>query len=289
MTERSLLQHAGNGETLAQHWIEASRGRPRAGALDPEAAADFLRALAAALTDAANRRDKGQAVDDTSLVAAGRAFAWAVGSPAVAIEHLIALRSAFQLLLCDPGQQPAMSTIHLLIDEVVSGIVRETVVDLERDALLDPLTGLFNRRALARNLDLEIGRANRQDRPFSIVFLDVDHLKYTNDTQGHAAGDAVLTSVAAGLRTVLRQADSAYRVGGDEFVVLLPETESHAIDTVIERVVSEDMPRCTWGAASYPQDATTAEGLLQAADQQLLARRHSGRPGASGADIGCQP
>jgi diguanylate cyclase (GGDEF)-like protein len=287
--DQRLLQAVGSGELLAQRWIAACRNRPQAGTVDAAAAADFLRALAAAMARAKDRPAGSPPEVDASLIAAGRAFAWAAGSTSNAVEQLVALRAAFQAMLTFPSQAALMNAIHLLVDGVIVGVVRETVVDLERDALLDPLTGLFNRRALARNLDLEIGRARRLERPFSMVFLDVDHLKAVNDSQGHAAGDAILAAVADALRAALRQADSAYRVGGDEFVVLLPETLGDAIGAVVERLIGEGSPACTWGAASYPEDGSTATVLLRAADNRLLARRQNRRASSAPADVGCQP
>ena len=168
-----------------------------------------------------------------------------------------------------------------LLDEAIVQIVRETVAELERDALVDPLTGLFNRRALTRNLELEIGRARRQDRQFSLVYIDIDGLKSVNDRHGHAAGDEWLRALAGVLMGVLRKADTAYRVGGDEFVILLPETAPSGISTVVDRIAREGAPATTWGSASYPAQGYTPDALLDAADRELLARRRQ-RKAASG-------
>ena len=87
----------------------------------------------------------------------------------------------------------------------------------------DPLTNLLNRRAFVRDLDTEVARARRYRRPLALVVLDLDGFKEVNDRYGHAAGDAVLERVAAKLTSILRETDSAFRIGGDEFALILVE------------------------------------------------------------------
>jgi diguanylate cyclase (GGDEF)-like protein len=287
--DQRLLDTMAGGELLAQHWMVECRRRTAAGPLDPSAAADFMRALAAALSRVKEQVPQVPLEADDALLAAGWALAWSSRSTTDAIEQLVSLRAAFGTLLTEPAARPLMDAIHSLLDDVIVGVVRSTITDLERDALLDPLTGLFNRRLLGRNLDLEIGRARRLDRPFTMLFFDVDGLKGVNDRDGHAAGDAVLLALADGLRSVLRQADSAYRIGGDEFVVLLPETTAAAATAVVDRLLAEGAPSCSWGTACYPDDADTAEGLLRSADRQLLARRHERRSASSSNDLTFDP
>ena len=92
-------------------------------------------------------------------------------------------------------------------------------------SLTDTLTGLFNTRHLHERLPAEIERAQRYNRPLSLLVLDCDHFKRINDTFGHLEGDRVLQGLAGVIRDCLRRSDSAFRYGGEEFVVLLPETE----------------------------------------------------------------
>jgi diguanylate cyclase (GGDEF)-like protein len=99
----------------------------------------------------------------------------------------------------------------------------------------DELTQLPNRRDMHRTIEKEVDRANRFKKAFSIIFIDIDHFKDVNDTYGHAAGDAVLKSVASTIRSLLRKYDVLARYGGEEFLTLLPETELKDAAHVAER------------------------------------------------------
>ena len=103
-------------------------------------------------------------------------------------------------------------------------------------SLTDTLTGLFNTRHLHERLPAEIERAQRYNRPLSLLVLDCDHFKRINDTFGHLEGDRVLQGLAGVIRDCLRRSDSAFRYGGEEFVVLLPETELTAARLLAERL-----------------------------------------------------
>jgi diguanylate cyclase (GGDEF)-like protein len=151
---------------------------------------------------------------------------------------------------------------------------------LEQEALVDPLTGLLNRRALERDLRRERARATRYDRRFSLMVIDLDGLKKVNDTDGHLAGDLYLRALATALSDVLRSGDEAYRIGGDEFVVLLPETAEARAEVVAERVAESGAPPFSWGAATFGPDGEEPETLLSLADKRLYARRAKvrGRP-----------
>nr|MDQ3757308.1 GGDEF domain-containing protein [Actinomycetota bacterium] len=131
--------------------------------------------------------------------------------------------------------------------------------------------------ALERDLRRETGRASRYGRRFSVMLLDLDGLKTANDRHGHAAGDALLRSLSQALGRALRVGDAAYRIGGDEFVVLLPETSDETVDTVVGRIVRAGAPPFGWGTAVYPDDATDGDGLICAADQRMLAARAAAR------------
>ncbi len=103
----------------------------------------------------------------------------------------------------------------------------------------DPLTNLLNRRSFVRELDSEVARAQRYDRPIALLVFDLDQLKQLNDTYGHAAGDDALQHVAATLKRVLRGADHAFRIGGDEFAVILPETTAEDAHAAAQRIAAE--------------------------------------------------
>jgi diguanylate cyclase (GGDEF)-like protein len=103
----------------------------------------------------------------------------------------------------------------------------------------DPLTDLLNRRSFVRELESEVARARRYDHPLAVLVLDFDELKTLNDTHGHAAGDAALQHVAATLKRVVRSGDHAFRIGGDEFAVLLPESTAEDARAVARRIADE--------------------------------------------------
>jgi diguanylate cyclase (GGDEF)-like protein len=133
-----------------------------------------------------------------------------------------------------------------------------------------------NRRALNRDLERELARAVRYLRPLSLVAIDVDHLKAINDQQGHAAGDDVLRHLTTELQRGLRVGDAVYRVGGDEFVLLLPDTAAEHVTRLLHRV--EDLaPAFSYGVATAPDDSTAPEALLALADQRLLTARRLAR------------
>jgi diguanylate cyclase (GGDEF)-like protein len=151
----------------------------------------------------------------------------------------------------------------------------------------DPLTGLPNRRAFMRELESELERTRRHGRPLALVLCDVDHLKQINDTQGHPGGDRALCEAGRGLRESLRAGDTAFRIGGDEFALLLPETTAEQAAIVTMRVAapkgSEPGPRLSCGVAAAPDDSTDAEALISHADSALYATKRAATAPALGA------
>jgi diguanylate cyclase (GGDEF)-like protein len=142
-----------------------------------------------------------------------------------------------------------------------------------RLAVTDPLTGLYNRNFLGKQLDLASSRSKRHGRGYSILAFDVDGLKKVNDQFGHAAGDAALAALAKAVRAAVRLEDIAVRVGGDEFVVLLPDTDEDEAAIVGERLVTavlaetrpDRVAGVSVGLATW-RDGVTAEELLREAD-----------------------
>lgn len=167
--------------------------------------------------------------------------------------------------------------------------------EAQRLSLTDPLTGLWNYRYLRESLRREVERASRFGRMLAVLVLDLDHFKEVNDTYGHAAGDAVLGEFARRIRIGLREVDVAFRQGGEEFVVLLPETDGYGGAIVAERLgaavrdrpVTVDVPRgdrpgqipitVSIGVAVYPEHGTEARDVLAAADEALYAAKRAGR------------
>jgi len=168
--------------------------------------------------------------------------------------------------------------------------LRAANADLKRLANTDVLTGLANRRRFMEVLEAEIERSERYDRPLSLVLVDMDHFKQVNDTHGHAGGDQVLRAAAAILRSVCRDVDLAARVGGEEFAILLPETDAPGAETVAERArakIASGHHRAPSGAgfritasagvATFGREITSGEALLQAADDALYRAKTQGR------------
>jgi diguanylate cyclase (GGDEF)-like protein len=214
---------------------------------------------------------------DPAVAEVAAEFAAAVGSLDKAIGQFVCLREVLRRRLAPtvpPEELPeTLSRMHMMIDRAVQSVAGHLADRLEQEALVDPLTGLFNRRGLERDLRRERGRAERYGQRFSVVVLDVDGLKAVNDADGHLAGDLYLRSLAEALRHVLRKGDEAYRVGGDEFVILLPEVNEARAEVVVERVMDAGAPPFSWGAATFGLDGFDGEELIDVADQRLYQRR----------------
>jgi diguanylate cyclase (GGDEF)-like protein/PAS domain S-box-containing protein len=151
-------------------------------------------------------------------------------------------------------------------------------------ALHDPLTGLANYRKLMDVLETELERSARSKRPFSLLLLDLDGLKVINDKHGHLVGSRALCRLADALRRHCRAIDTAARYGGDEFVVLLVETDRNAALTVARRIrdrVARDREKppisVSVGVTVCPEDGETVESLLAAADRELYKQKDSHR------------
>jgi diguanylate cyclase (GGDEF)-like protein len=162
----------------------------------------------------------------------------------------------------------------------------EELKSLERNAVTDPLTGLHNRRLFDETIDKELNRARRYAHPLSLVALDLHRFKEVNDKHGHPRGDDVLHAAAATLRKALRTSDSAFRTGGDEFALILPQTDSAQASALSRRIglVFSEMVRplnltisvsMDHGVATYPQDDDQRDTLIRLADERLYHFKHS--------------
>ncbi|MBI2803062.1 MAG: GGDEF domain-containing protein [Gammaproteobacteria bacterium] len=161
----------------------------------------------------------------------------------------------------------------------------------------DELTGLPNRRAFEETMQREFERATRQARVFSILVIDADGLKPTNDAYGHAAGDRLIREIANSLKATLRASDHCARYGGDEFVALLADADANRALDAAERLrlcvanTSFDVggnrvnATVSIGVATYPTDATDVEQLLSVADRALYQAKNDGKNRIRGFDV----
>ncbi len=156
------------------------------------------------------------------------------------------------------------------------------------DALRDPLTGLGNHRAFQEELDSQIENATRYDVPVALVLIDLDDFKHINDSAGHAVGDRTLASFGKLVGSVLRKVDRPFRIGGDEFAILLPHTDAEAAHIVARRLlVSALQPSVrdpkvkplsfSAGVSALPSPATSRAQLYTQADTALHAAKRAGR------------
>ena len=160
---------------------------------------------------------------------------------------------------------------------------------LLEQAIHDVLTGLFNRRYLEESLEREIASAERGHYPIGIIMLDLDHFKKVNDTYGHKGGDLVLQAVGKVLREATRRMDTACRLGGEEFVVVMPgatledtfqraENLRQKIEALQVDYNGKNMRVTTSiGVSAYPEYGQTMDELLHRADEALYMAKNSGR------------
>ena len=165
---------------------------------------------------------------------------------------------------------------------------------VEQMSRIDALTGLFNSSQLYPMLEQEVQRTRRSERGFCLLMIDLDGLKAVNDTYGHHRGDEVLRALGTVIRSSIRNLDTAYRLHGDEFLVLLPETDFGGAFVVAEKVrigaeevgltagTVEMLTSVSIGLVSCPEDGTTADELLLAADRAMYQAKSLGKNQVSG-------
>ncbi len=185
-----------------------------------------------------------------------------------------------------------MGTLLALADQ--AGVAIENVVlheEASNLAIMDGKIGIANNRYFMLQLDQEIQRASRFNKPFSMIMLDIDDFKIFNDTYGHQVGDFVLIELAARVKTVIRDIDMFARYGGEEFTVLLPETDAAGGVRTAERIRSAIADKffegelakeplkvaVTVGVASFPLHAQTGPAIIRAADLALITAKRRGK------------
>jgi diguanylate cyclase len=172
------------------------------------------------------------------------------------------------------GQMNSLAKVESLASEVY------------KLAALDQLTGLYNRRSGEQRLAQEISRAQRHGRPLTILLMDIDGLKLMNDTHGHAAGDTALKGFADRLQRAIRGSDLAIRLGGDEFMALLPECRAEEVRHVLARIEGFEFDcndqkirlHFSRGWTDYRKGESSQELMLRA-DKELYADKRAGKQG----------
>lgn len=222
-------------------------------------------------------------------------------------QPLIAQNNLLGLLYREPGEgacdASAQQLATMLAEQVSLAIANiELREQLRSQALRDPLTGLHNRRFLEEALTRETARSARSGKPLALALLDLDNFKHINDTRSHEAGDAVLRGMGEILRRTLRKGDIAGRFGGEEFLVLLPETGPEAAKTCMTALLNavREM-RVPWsggmlegitasiGLAVLPVHVDRGEALIAAADAALYQAKGQGRDRVAVSDRSAAP
>ena len=163
----------------------------------------------------------------------------------------------------------------------------QMVETLTKLSILDDLTQLYNSRHFYHQLSAEVNRYNRYKRPLSLLMIDIDHFKHFNDTYGHLEGDQILSGIGGLITRGLRTMDTAYRFGGEEFTVILPETDADAAVTVAERIKEEAEKvksaakpekaiTLSIGVTEY-DDGETISDFIRRADQAMYLSKDKGR------------
>lgn len=234
-------------------------------------------------------------VTDVSRLTSGSLIAWSI--------RLLALLALGAMLSASLASEDQVVDLLAILSGAAAGFLIAAYswrhdVELERAysshleamsrrlrslAYRDSLTGLYNHRYFREQLSNELERAQRYDGPVSVLLLDVDHFKEVNDTYGHLMGDTLLSYVAHLIAGSVRSSDVAARYGGDEFAVILPETNLQAAMITADKLADIVSAARHWqgalleglgvslsvGAAAYPEDGRTADELLVAADAAL--------------------
>jgi diguanylate cyclase (GGDEF)-like protein len=165
-----------------------------------------------------------------------------------------------------------------------------SVERIQELTVTDDCTGLFNARHLYKVLEAEVYRSARFGYEFSVIFLDLDHFKAVNDTHGHLIGSKLLREIGNAIKAHLRLIDYAFRYGGDEFVILLPQTSKDQAMVACKRLLDvlrntrflqeEDLNlivRASFGLASYPADAKTSHEIIRQADEMMYLVKNTTR------------
>lgn len=221
-------------------------------------------------------------------------LAWGCVALALALMVQRRLAPLWRLITSGETSNMADATFGLAISLLmVIGLygLRAVFTDLRSQASTDPLTGLTNRRSIIQQAQHEIDRAARTQHPLAFLMFDIDHFKAVNDTYGHPAGDTVLCAVADTARATFRHIDSVGRIGGEEFLAVLPDSDQENAKAAAERFrraiaakefkLGDHRMGITMSIGvvipDLSKDSVTIETVMQSADQALYAAKNGGR------------
>lgn len=260
-------------EAVVADWRELCRWDPL---LPPDSEPPIPRLLVDAITDALQRPQPIGWGPDPALNSVTELFASNAGAIDVAIGQLVCLREAFRRHIA--GNLPAgeevetRARVDMLIDRAIWTTSRVAAARLQRQASVDPLTGVGNRRSFDAELEAELNRAYRYQRDLTVVIVGFDAL---DDSDLDGAAEAQVRRLAGVLATNLRAQDGVFRVDTATFAVVLPETNPDGVAAVIDRLRSQGVASLgvSFGSASFPDDADDVVGLLHTADMRRTIDR----------------
>jgi len=191
----------------------------------------------------------------------------------------------------DLYEENAISFLYVLCDFAAIAIQNaNSVAKIHELSITDDCTGLFNARHLYRMLEDEIRSAGAAQESFSLLFMDLDRFKQVNDTHGHLVGSRLLAEVGAVLRSCLQPRDAAFRYGGDEFVVLMPQTDKNTAIQITEkmyrtlnksRFIQDEglnlQLNASFGLATFPEDGDSMHGIIRSADNMMYEVKNTTR------------
>ncbi len=209
--------------------------------------------------------------------------------------------AVIQLINCSVESfgEGEMFFLHALCDYAAIAIDNARAVEkIQELTITDDCTGLYNARHLYKTLESEVYRSQRFGYNFTVIFLDLDHFKQVNDKHGHLVGSRLLNDFGYRIKSHLRLIDYAFRYGGDEFVILLPQTSKEQSLVVAKRIrdvirkddfVIDDLAlpiRASIGVATFPEDAKSAHEIIRQADEMMYSVKNASRDSIAVAQMG---